>query len=44
MQLPLDLEPEQLRLPPHLLEQELNKLDENGWNVHRDFRSTVHIR
>ena len=44
MQLPLDLEPRQLRLPPALLEREVDKLDENGWNTDDAFTSTAYIR
>jgi hypothetical protein len=44
MQLPLDLEPEHLRLPEAELEDIVNKLDQHGWNTNASLRGMVWIR
>jgi hypothetical protein len=44
MQLPLDIDFAQLRLPPDQLEIELGKLDESGWNTAGEFRTNLFSR
>jgi hypothetical protein len=44
MQLPLDLEPEHLRLPEAELEDIVNKLDQHGWNTNASLGGMVWIR
>ena len=44
MQLPLDLNEEHVRLPEAQLNDELNRLDEFGWNTNGEFRGTLYVR
>ena len=44
MQLPLDLDLRHLRLPDKQLEEEIHRLDSNGWNVSSEPRATVFVR
>jgi chromatin structure-remodeling complex subunit RSC3/30 len=44
MQLPLDLDSKHLRLPALQLEDEINKLDEAGWNTEGSFRENLYAR
>lgn len=44
MQLPLDIDLEQLRLPMPQLEIEVEKLDVDGWNTAAEYRSNLYPR
>ena len=44
MQLPLDLEPHQLRLPDAELEDVVNKLDKHGWNTNASLGGMAWVR
>ena len=44
MQLPLDMRPETLTLPEGQLAEELDKLDEHGWNTMNVFLATTQVR
>ena len=44
MQLPLDMKQERMTLPEDLLVEELDKLDEHGWNTMKAFLPTTYVR
>ena len=44
MQLPLDIDMTQLRLPADQLEAEIEMLDDDGWNTSGEYRSNLYTR